>query len=108
MISKNKGIGLMFKIILQGAAVALGVSVLAACAPVQQGDGHDATVDATQCRIEDWQSWVGKPRSELPAAAPNLVFRVLCEECMATMDYRSDRVTFTYDDKGIISRVSCG
>ena len=98
----------MFKIILQGAAVALGVSALAACAPVQQGDGHDSTVDATQCRIEDWQSWVGKPRSELPAAAPHLVFRVLCEECMATMDYRSDRVTFTYDDKGIISRVSCG
>lgn len=98
----------MSKILIKVAVMATGLSALAACAPVQQGDVHDGRVDATQCRVEDWQSWVGKPRSELPAAAPNLVFRVLCADCMATMDYRSDRVTFTYDDKGIISRVSCG
>ncbi len=43
-----------------------------------------------------------------PQAPQGLVFRQACSTCAVTMDYRSDRVTFTYDDNGIITRASCG
>ena len=92
------------------ALVGLSVFALAACAPVTvpaEPEIRDAS-GPVQCKAEDWQSYVGKARTTLPQAPQGLVFRQACSTCAVTMDYRSDRVTFTYDDKGIISRVSCG
>jgi len=46
----------------------------------------------------------------IPAdAPPGRIFRVLCSSCAATMDFRENRVSFTYDDKTeFVTRVSCG
>lgn len=99
------------------SALALGFLGLSACAPVPPTQNLNPTDDqmtilepgsGAQCKIEDWQPYVGKTRQSLPAAPSGLVFRVLCKDCMATMDYRSDRVTFTYDDADVITRVACG
>lgn len=93
---------------------ALTVLMLGACAPTPSPAPvaeQPAIVDVDgqgQCKAEDWQSYVGKPRQSLPAAPEGMVFRVLCKECAATMDYRSNRVTFSYDDDGTIIRASCG
>lgn len=100
----------LVSIVLGGAGLAM-----AACAPMpatQHAPVDDPVVrdvsGPVQCNLQDWQSYVGKPRQSLPAAPQGLRFRVLCKDCMATMDFRTDRVNFTYDDKDIITRVTCG
>lgn len=90
-----------------GAVIALG-----ACTSSGPSVQDDMTIVEAggpgQCKQADWQSYVGKPRQSLPSAPQGLTFRVLCDTCAATMDYRADRVSFTYDDKNMITRVSCG
>lgn len=86
-----------------------GAVALSACAPVQDGaTGAESTPVA--CKAGDYQEYVGRNRSTIPADAPRgRIFRVLCSTCAATMDYRDNRVTFTYDDDtNLITRVSCG
>ncbi|WP_292034173.1 MULTISPECIES: hemolysin [unclassified Brevundimonas] len=88
-----------------------GAVALSACAPTQEG-GSSAGGEATPvaCKAGDYQEYVGRNRSTIPADAPRgRIFRVLCSSCAATMDYRDNRVTFTYDDKtNLVTRVSCG
>ena len=88
-----------------------GAVALSACAPTQEAapaPGGEATPVA--CKAGDYQEYVGRNRSTIPADAPRgRIFRVLCSSCAATMDYRDNRVNFTYDDKTeIVTRVSCG
>jgi len=94
-------------------SAAAGFLALAACAPTQGGGtttapGGEATPVA--CKASDYQEYVGRNRSTIPAEAPRgRIFRVLCSTCAAKMDYRENRVTFTYDDKtNVVTRVSCG
>ena len=102
----------MFKAVAPLSFIA--VLALGACAQTpapQPATDNPQIVDVDgpgQCRLEDWQSYVSKPRQSQPAAPEGIVFRVLCKDCAATMDYRSNRVSFTYDDKDIITRVACG
>ena len=89
-----------------------GFMALSACAPSQVGGatpapGGEATPVA--CKASDYQDHVGRNRSTIPTAPEGRIFRVLCSSCAATMDYRDNRVTFTYDDKtDVVTRVSCG
>lgn len=83
---------------------------LSACAPMQESapaaGGEAAPVT---CKASDYQEYVGRNRSTIPTAPAGRIFRVLCSTCAATMDYRDNRVTFTYDDKtNVVTRVSCG
>ncbi|MGX5635445.1 hemolysin [Brevundimonas diminuta ATCC 11568] len=97
-------------------SAAAGFLALAACAPTQGGGatptptptpGGEATPVA--CKASDYQEYVGRNRSTIPTAPQGRIFRVLCSSCAATMDYRENRVTFTYDDKtNLVTRVSCG
>ncbi|WP_331034453.1 hemolysin [Brevundimonas sp.] len=88
-----------------------GAVALSACAPTQEAapaPGGEATPVA--CKAGDYQEYVGRNRSAIPADAPaGRIFRVLCSSCAATMDFRDNRVNFTYDDKtNVVTRVSCG
>ena len=89
----------------------VGAVTLSACAPTQEAapaPGAEATPVA--CKASDYQEYVGRNRSTIPADAPRgRIFRVMCSSCAATMDYRDNRVNFTYDDKtNVVTRVSCG
>lgn len=86
-----------------------GAVALSACAPTQEAaPGAEAT--PVTCKASDYQEYVGRNRSTIPADAPRgRIFRVLCSSCAATMDFRDNRVNFTYDDKtNVVMRVSCG
>ena len=99
------------KSILTLSAV-VGFLALTACAPTQGGGatpapGGEAT--PVVCKAGDYQDYVGRNRSTIPTAPQGRIFRILCSSCAATMDYRDNRVTFTYDDKTeVVTRVSCG
>ncbi|MBA4806177.1 hemolysin [Brevundimonas sp.] len=85
---------------------------LSACAPTETPGtgpmpGGDAAFKA--CKVEDYQSYVGRNRSTIPTAPEGQSFRVLCTTCAATMDYRENRVNFVYDEAtGVIQQVKCG
>lgn len=67
-------------------------------------------VDANdKCGAAAAQGFVGRSRSEIPVPVRPDKQRVLCTTCVATMDFREDRLNFFYDaDTGIVTRVTCG
>ena len=93
---------------LKIAAVAL---MAAACAPVSPtptpptspGEG------ASQCKAAQYQRYIGRNRSELPAPPAGEVWRVTCTTCPVTMDYNPRRLNILFEDStGIIRTVQCG
>ena len=72
-------------------------------APPPPADAND------KCGAAEAQRFVGRPRSEIPVPVRPEKQRVLCTTCMATMDFREDRLNFFYDaDTGVVKRVTCG
>ncbi|WAC48686.1 proteinase inhibitor i78 [Asticcacaulis sp. SL142] len=62
-----------------------------------------------QCGAKPLQYLIGKPRTEIPVPVHPSKRRVLCSTCAATMDYREDRQTITFDvNTGIIQSIRCG
>lgn len=82
--------------------------LLAACAPM--GDTVVPPSDGpTQCRADQYQRYVGRNRSELPARPANETWRVTCTTCPVTMDYSPSRLNIFYEERtGIIREVKCG
>lgn len=94
-----------FWIPITAAALAVG---LGAC---QGGTAVEAPAEVTPvaCAVNDYQTYVGRPRTDIPPAPAGRIFRVLCSTCAATMDFRENRVNFTFDEaSGRVTRVSCG
>ena len=90
---------------------ALGGLALAACAPMGGGDGGVAPPgDAPdQCKAAQYQTYVGRNRSTLPARPAGETWRVTCTTCPVTMDYNPGRLNILYDEQtGIIRQVKCG
>lgn len=93
---------------------AAGFLALAACSPNPGGGvttlpGEIGQVTPVACKAGDYQDYVGRNRSTIPAAPEGRIFRVLCSTCAATMDYSANRVTFTYDDRtNVVTQVGCG
>lgn len=97
----------MIKLFAVGAVSAL---MLSACAsteadepPVMGDDGP------AQCKADQYQSWVGRNRSELPQAPTGETWRVTCTTCPVTMDYNPNRLNIFYAERtGVIEQVRCG
>lgn len=83
-------------------------------APVDSGEAAPAKpASSGPCDAAIGQYAVGKKFSDALAAtlkketgAANV--RVIPPGTMVTMDFRDDRLNVTYDDKDIITKVSCG
>ncbi|MDO9607335.1 MAG: hemolysin [Brevundimonas sp.] len=88
-------------------AAGLALSACAQTPATAPAPGGETAFKA--CKVEDYQAYVGRNRSAVPAAPLGQSFRVLCATCAATMDYRENRVNFVYDDaSGVIQQVKCG
>lgn len=87
-----------------------GAVALSACAPSHDAAKPGAEVTPVACKADEYQQYVGRHRSAIPADAPRgRIFRVMCSSCAATMDFRDNRVNFVYDDKTeVVTRVTCG
>ena len=82
----------------------------AACAPMEPGEAPPPPGDgASQCKADQYQGFVGRNRSELPARPAGETWRVTCTTCPVTMDYSPSRLNILYDQStGIIREVKCG
>lgn len=90
------------------AATAL---LAAACAPVGAGDPPPRPPgdSPTQCKAGQYQRFVGRSRSELPARPADEVWRVTCTTCPVTMDYNPRRLNILFEEAtGVIREVKCG
>lgn len=91
--------------ILTVAASALTLTGCATTGAVSTGDGT--------CTADPGQSFVGqKATAETGARLLNLTgagqLRWVPPRTAVTMDFRADRLTVSYDDEMVITRVSCG
>ena len=85
------------------AAVGL---LAAACAPVESPPANDGP---SQGKAEQYQRFVGRHRSELPARPAGETWRVTCTTCAVTMDYNPGRLNVFYEESsGIVREVKCG
>ena len=82
----------------------------AACAPVENGDAPMPPADGpNQCKADRYQRYIGRNRSELPAAPAGETWRVTCTTCPVTMDYNPSRLNIFYEQStGVIREVRCG
>lgn len=90
----------------------IAFSALAACAPVDGGPVTPAPPSASlpgECKADAYRSYIGKNRSELPAAPAGETRRVVCSTCAVTMDFNPGRVNVVYDTaSNLITEVKCG
>lgn len=92
---------------IQLLSLAAAGLLAAACAPID-----DPTLPAdglAQCKADQYQRFIGRHRSELPAKPADDVWRVTCTTCPVTMDYNPRRLNIFYEESsGIIREVKCG
>ena len=99
----------MKTILMSSLLACAGALTLSACAPTQSTETPGGETAYKACKVEDYQAYVGRNRSEIPAAPQGQIFRVLCTTCPATMDYRENRVNFVYEEpSGVVRQVKCG
>jgi len=81
-----------------------------ACAPVVDDGPAPAPGDGPgQCRVDQYQRYIGRNRSELPPRPTNEVWRVTCTTCPVTMDYNPARLNILFEEStGVIREVKCG
>jgi hypothetical protein len=61
------------------------------------------------CDSAELKTYIGRPRTDLPAPVWPDRERVACTTCPITQDYRPDRVNVFFDaDTGIVKEVRCG
>lgn len=83
--------------------------LVAACVPMEEGGSTGPSDSPSQCRADQYQRYVGRNRSELPAKPANETWRVTCTTCPVTMDYSPSRLNIFYEERtGIIREVKCG
>ena len=82
----------------------------AACAPVESAPAPMPPDDGpSQCRADQYQRYIGRNRSELPARPAGETWRVTCTTCPVTMDYNPGRLNILYEQSsGVIREVKCG
>lgn len=62
-----------------------------------------------QCGAAEAQTYVGRPRSEIPVPVQPNLQRVACTTCPVTMDFNPRRLNFFYDAAtGVVKEVKCG
>lgn len=88
------------------------VLTLGACAPMEEGGDMTPPPmsDAPdQCKASQYQSYVGRNRSELPPKPADENWRVTCTTCPVTMDYSPQRLNILFEQStGVIREVKCG
>ncbi len=96
--------------ILSLSLAATGLLV-AACAPMDDGGATPMPPSdgPSQCKTDQYQRYIGRNRSELPARPADEVWRVTCTTCPVTMDYSPRRLNILYEEStGVIREVKCG
>ena len=91
-------------------ALIAGALLLAGCTAATP---PPETASAPVCKADAAQGKVGQAATadlgaELLRLTGARVLRWVAPGMAVTMDFRPDRLTVTYDDKSIVTRISCG
>ncbi|HYC68066.1 I78 family peptidase inhibitor [Brevundimonas sp.] len=95
---------------IQLLSLAAAGLLAAACAPMEDEAAPTPPEDGpSQCKADQYQRFIGRNRSELPAKPAGETWRVTCTTCPVTMDYSPSRLNIFYEQAtGIIREVKCG
>jgi hypothetical protein len=92
----------------------IAFSALVACAPTGGDMSGPATpappaAELAQCKADAYRGYIGKNRSEVPAAPAGETRRMVCSTCAVTMDFNPTRVNIVYDTaSNLVTEVKCG
>lgn len=94
------------------AALIAGSLLLAGCTATTPPPGG-ASAPATACKAEAAQVKIGQTATadlgaELLRLTGARVLRWVAPGMAVTMDFRPDRLTVAYDEKSVVTRISCG
>ena len=95
----------------QAFTLAATALLVLSCAPVDADDPAPMPPEdgPTQCKADQYERYVGRNRSELPARPSGEVWRVTCTTCPVTMDYSPNRLNILFEEStGVIREVKCG
>jgi len=85
----------------RGNAETVGQSPSQAPSPALPA-GEDA------CGASRFQSLIGRHQNDIDRASLPSATRILCHDCMATMDFRPDRLNVELDEREVVTKVRCG
>jgi hypothetical protein len=60
------------------------------------------------CRMAEFQSLIGKPESEIDRSALPTPSRVVCHDCVITMDFNAQRLNVILGADGRVESLRCG
>lgn len=61
------------------------------------------------CRASQYADLVGKTKADVPEQPEGATWRITCDSCPVTMDFRPDRLNIFFNEtSGVITKVSCG
>lgn len=87
----------------------LALGLLTACAPTAVDPTPVPDSGLTACKADQYQTWVGRNRADLPRTPVGETWRVTCTTCPVTMDYNPQRLNILHDEAtGVIRQVKCG
>ena len=97
--------------LLAPVLLGLGGLAVAACAPMEGGPAAPPPPadGPSECKADLYQAYIGRKKSDLPAAPAGETWRVACSTCAVTMDYNPRRLTITYDvNTEVVTQMACG
>jgi len=87
------------------------ISIVAACAPMNDEGAvpMPPSNGPSQCKADQYQSYVGRDRAVLPSRPADEIWRVTCTSCPVTMDYNPSRLNILFEERtGVVRQVKCG
>jgi Peptidase inhibitor I78 family len=83
------------------------IAALLAAMPAIPAIAQPALPNLVSCNAAHLTRHIGKPYTDLQRIRPSDA-RYVCSTCPMTMDFRTDRLTVTYDRKtGLVTRLRC-
>lgn len=87
------------------AGLILSLLALVACAAPSATPS--AAAPPAGCDAARYQTLIGQPASAIDAGTLPRAHRIVCHDCMMTMDFSADRLTVKLDPAGRVESATC-
>jgi Peptidase inhibitor I78 family len=95
---------------LKSVFAALAVGALAGCIAIEVNEASPSrpTGGATTCDAGDYRYLVGQNEADIDRTRLPSAFRIICAECMVTMDHNPNRLNIQLGTDNKVGSVRCG
>jgi hypothetical protein len=84
------------------------LSLLIACVAAPQVEPPGQATQADLCGALNFAFLIGRSQTQIQRTTLPTRARVICHDCMATMDFVENRLNVQLDTEGNVSKIFCG